>query len=146
MLGFDLPPLMLIKSLSLEALIVAIRLLTTRAESLSRELESAQRKCSRSCPKRAAERQSRRDLTPRILHESHSRSDFDVIHQAIRPSACSCCIIVTKRGNFQRVRFSWGCFSGENAGYWRHGVNCAMTIAVWSSDRCLKIVLTGKTL
>jgi predicted DNA-binding transcriptional regulator YafY len=43
MSGFDLPPLMLTNKES-EALIVAIRLLKTWGESLSRELESAQEK------------------------------------------------------------------------------------------------------
>lgn len=67
MSGFDLPPLMLTNKES-EALIVAIRLLTTWAGNPCRANWSRhRRKYSRSCPKRVAERQSRRGSTPRIL-------------------------------------------------------------------------------
>ena len=66
MSGFDLPPLMLTNKES-EALIVAIRLLTTGGSRCRANWSLHRRKCSRSCPKRAAERQSRRGSTPRIL-------------------------------------------------------------------------------
>lgn len=71
MSGFDLPPLMLTNKES-EALMVAIRLLKTWRESLSRELESAQKKCWRSCQKRAAVKLNRREFTRRILPFSHT--------------------------------------------------------------------------
>lgn len=72
MSGFDLPPLMLTNKES-EALMVAIRLLKTwGGESLSRELESAQKKCWRSCQKRAAVKLNRREFTRRILPFSHT--------------------------------------------------------------------------
>ncbi len=63
MAGFDLPPLMLTHRES-EALMVAIRLLKTRGgDSLSRELESAQKKCWLFYRKRAVVKRSRHGFT-----------------------------------------------------------------------------------
>ncbi|STQ13793.1 DeoR family transcriptional regulator [Enterobacter cloacae] len=143
MSGFDLPPLMLTNKES-EALIVAIRLLTTwGGESLSRELESAQEKVLAILPEESRRKaEQTRIYAPDFGMKSHSAVILMSYIRRSRPSACLCCIIVTKRGNFQRVRFSrWGCFSGENAGYWRHGVNCAMTIAVSVSTDASKLSL-----
>ena len=84
MSGFDLPPLMLTNKES-EALIVAIRLLTTwGGESLSRELESAQEKVLAILPEESRRKaEQTRIYAPDFGMKSHSRSDFDVIHQAI---------------------------------------------------------------
>jgi biotin operon repressor len=135
MSGFDLPPLMLTNKES-EALIVAIRLLKTwGGESLSRELESAQEKVLAILPEESRRKaEQTRIYAPDFCMQSHSRSDFDMIHQAISAQRCWRCITVMKPGSSQSVRFSrWGCSSGESAGCWRRGVNGAMTIAVSGS-------------
>ena len=84
MSGFDLPPLMLTNKES-EALIVAIRLLKTwGGESLSRELESAQEKVLAILPEESRRKaEQTRIYAPDFCMQSHSRSDFDMIHQAI---------------------------------------------------------------
>ena len=84
MSGFDLPPLMLTNRES-EALIVAIRLLKTwGGESLSRELESAQEKVLAILPEESRRKaEQTRIYAPDFCMQSHSRSDFDRIHQAI---------------------------------------------------------------
>ena len=84
MSGFDLPPLMLTNKES-EALIVAIRLLKTwGGESLSRELESAQEKVLAILPEESRRKaEQTRIYAPDFCMQSHSRSDFDRIHQAI---------------------------------------------------------------
>lgn len=71
MSGFDLPPLMLTNKES-EALMVAIRLLKTRAGNRCRASWSRPRKCWRSCQKRAAAKLNRREFTHRILPFSHT--------------------------------------------------------------------------
>ena len=66
MSGFDLPPLMLTNKES-EALIVAIRLLKTWGGNRCRASWSRlRRKCWQYCPRRVAERRSRRGFMPRI--------------------------------------------------------------------------------
>jgi len=84
MSGFDLPPLMLTNRES-EALMVAIRLLKTwGGESLSRELESAQEKVLAILPEESRRKaEQTRIYAPDIAMQHHSRSGFDVIHQAI---------------------------------------------------------------
>ena len=84
MSGFDLPPLMLTNKES-EALMVAIRLLKTwGGESLSRELESAQEKVLAILPEESRRKaEQTRIYAPDIALQPHSRSGFDVIHQAI---------------------------------------------------------------
>lgn len=65
--GYDLPPLMLTTKES-EALIAAIRLLKTwGGEALSQSLESAQKKCWRSCRRRVGARRSRLACLPLTL-------------------------------------------------------------------------------
>lgn len=65
--GYDLPPLMLTTKES-EALIAAIRLLKTwGGEALSQSLESAQRRCWRSCRRRVGARRSRPACLPLTL-------------------------------------------------------------------------------
>ncbi|WP_312776780.1 YafY family protein [Pseudescherichia sp.] len=84
MSGFDLPPLMPTNKES-EALMVAIRLLKTwGGESLSRELESAQEKVLAILPEESRRKaEQTRIYAPDIALQPHSRSGFDVIHQAI---------------------------------------------------------------
>ncbi|MBM3069658.1 YafY family transcriptional regulator [Enterobacter sp. RHBSTW-00994] len=84
MSGFDLPPLMLTNRES-EALIVAIRLLKTwGGESLSRELESAQEKVLAILPEESRRKaEQTRLFAPDMGTQLHSKSNFDVIHQAI---------------------------------------------------------------
>lgn len=135
MSGFDLPPLMLTNKES-EALIVAIRLLKTWAGNRCRASWSRLRKrCWRFCPRRAAERRSRRGSTPRIF--ACKATPAAILTGFIRqfpPSRCWRCITVMKQDSCLNVRFSrWGCSSGESAGCWRRGVNGAMTIAVSGS-------------
>lgn len=65
--GYDLPPLMLTTKES-EAMIAAIRLLKTwGGEALSQSLESAQKKCWRSCRRRVGARRSRLACLPLTL-------------------------------------------------------------------------------
>ncbi|QRG78171.1 YafY family protein [Citrobacter sp. R56] len=82
--GFDLPPLMLTHRES-EALMVAIRLLKTwGGDSLSRELESAQEKVLAILPEESRRRaEQTRIFAPDFGTQPHSRSAFDLIHQAV---------------------------------------------------------------
>lgn len=82
--GFDLPPLMLTHRES-EALMVAIRLLKTwGGDSLSRELESAQEKVLAILPEESRRRaEQTRIFAPDFGTQLHSRSAFDLIHQAV---------------------------------------------------------------
>ncbi|MDA8478746.1 YafY family transcriptional regulator [Citrobacter sp. Awk 4] len=82
--GFDLPPLMLTHRES-EALMVAIRLLKTwGGNSLSRELESAQEKVLAILPEESRRRaEQTRIFAPDFGTQPHSRSAFDLIHQAV---------------------------------------------------------------
>lgn len=82
--GFDLPPLMLTHRES-EALMVAIRLLKTwGGDSLSRELESAQEKVLAILPEESRRRaEQTRIFAPDFGTQPHSRTAFDLIHQAV---------------------------------------------------------------
>lgn len=82
--GFDLPPLMLTHRES-EALMVAIRLLKTwGGDSLSRELESAQEKVLAILPEESRRRaEQTRLFAPDFGTQPHSRTAFDLIHQAV---------------------------------------------------------------
>lgn len=84
MAGFDLPPLMLTHRES-EALMVAIRLLKTwGGDSLSRELESAQEKVLAILPEESRRRaEQTRLFAPDFGTQPHSRTAFDLIHQAV---------------------------------------------------------------
>lgn len=84
MAGFDLPPLMLTHRES-EALMVAIRLLKTwGGDSLSRELESAQEKVLAILPEESRRKaEQTRIYAPDLGTSPHSRSAFDLIHQAV---------------------------------------------------------------
>lgn len=84
MAGFDLPPLMLTHRES-EALMVAIRLLKTwGGDSLSRELESAQEKVLAILPEESRRRaEQTRIFAPDFGTQPHSRTAFDLIHQAV---------------------------------------------------------------
>lgn len=141
MSGFDLPPLMLTNKES-EALMVAIRLLKTwGGESLSRELESAQEKVLAILPEESRRKaEQTRIYAPDFCMQSHSRSDFDMIHQAISAQRVLAMHYRDEAGCSQNVRYSrWGCSSGGSAGCWRHGVNVARTTAVSGSTGVSKL-------
>lgn len=84
MAGFDLPPLMLTTQES-EALMVAIRMLKTwGGESLSRSLESAQEKVLAILPTESRRKaEQTRVFAPGFGARQHSKSDFDLMHQAV---------------------------------------------------------------
>lgn len=84
MAGFDLPPLMLTTQES-EALMVAIRLLKTwGGDSLARSLESAQEKVLAILPAESRRKaEQTRVYAPAFGAQLHSKSDFDVMHQAV---------------------------------------------------------------
>ena len=84
MAGFDLPPLMLTTQES-EALMVAIRLLTTwGGDSLAKSLESAQEKVLAILPAESRRKaEQTRVYAPSFGAQQHSKSDFDVMHQAV---------------------------------------------------------------
>jgi hypothetical protein len=65
--------------------------------------------------------------------QSHSRSDFDMIHQAISAQQVLALHYRMKPDRCPSATFCrWGCSSGESAGCWP-GVSCAMIIAVSGS-------------
>lgn len=82
--GYDLPPLMLTAHES-EALMVAISMLKTwGGDTLSQALESAQEKVLAILPEESRRKaEQTRIYAPDIALQPHSRSGFDVIHQAI---------------------------------------------------------------
>ncbi|WP_411904780.1 helix-turn-helix transcriptional regulator, partial [Salmonella enterica] len=84
MAGFDLPHLMLTHRES-EALMVAIRLLTTwGGDSLSRELESAQEKVLAILPEESRRNaEQTRIYAPGLGTPTHSRSAFCLLHHAV---------------------------------------------------------------
>ena len=145
-LGFDLPPLMLTNKES-EALIVAIRLLTTwGGESLSRELESAQEKVLAILPEESRRKaEQTRIYAPDFGMKSHSRSDFDVIHQAISAQRVLVLHYRDEAGQFstREVQPLGLFFWGER---WLLASWCELRddYRCFRLDRCLKIVLTER--
>ena len=146
MSGFDLPPLMLTNKES-EALIVAIRLLTTwGGESLSRELESAQEKVLAILPEESRRKaEQTRIYAPDFGMKSHSRSDFDVIHQAISAQRVLVLHYRDEAGQFstREVQPLGLFFWGER---WLLASWCELRddYRCFRLDRCLKIVLTER--
>lgn len=83
MSGFDLPPLMLTNKES-EALMVAIRLLKTRAGIAVARAGVGPEKVLAILPEESRRKaEQTRIYAPDIALQPHSRSGFDVIHQAI---------------------------------------------------------------
>lgn len=135
MSGFDLPPLMLTNKES-EALIVAIRLLKTwGGESLSRELESAQEKVLAILSEESRRKaEQTRIYAPDFCMQSHSRSDFDRIHQAISAQRVLALHYRDEAGQLSKREVQpLGLFFWGSAGCWRRGANGATTIAVSGS-------------
>ena len=146
MSGFDLPPLMLTNKES-EALMVAIRLLKTwGGDSLSRELESAQEKVLAILPEESRRKaEQTRIYAPDIALQPHSRSDFDVIHQAI---SAQCVLALHYRD--EAGHLTWLDIQPLGLFFWgEHWL-----LAAWCErrddyrcfrlDRCLNITLTPR--
>lgn len=144
--GFDLPPLMLTNRES-EALIVAIRLLKTwGGESLSKELESAQEKVLAILPEESRRKaEQTRIYAPDIALQPHSRSGFDVIHQAISSQQ-----VLALHYRDEAGQLSWRevlplglFFWGE---HWLLAAWCERRndYRCFRLDRCLTITLTGR--
>lgn len=144
--GFDLPPLMLTNRES-EALIVAIRLLKTwGGESLSKELESAQEKVLAILPEESRRKaEQTRIYAPDIALQPHSRSGFDVIHQAISSQQ-----VLALHYRDEAGQLSWREVQPLGLFFWgEHWL-----LAAWCErrndyrcfrlDRCLTISLTGR--
>jgi len=144
--GFDLPPLMLTNRES-EALIVAIRLLKTwGGESLSKELESAQEKVLAILPEESRRKaEHTRIYAPDIALQPHSRSGFDVIHQAISSQQ-----VLALHYRDEAGQLSWREVQPLGLFFWgEHWL-----LAAWCErrndyrcfrlDRCLTITLTGR--
>jgi len=144
--GFDLPPLMLTNRES-EALIVAIRLLKTwGGESLSKELESAQEKVLAILPEESRRKaEQTRIYAPDIALQPHSRSGFDVIHQAISSQQ-----VLELHYRDEAGPLSWREVQPLGLFFWgEHWL-----LAAWCErrndyrcfrlDRCLTITLTGR--
>lgn len=144
--GFDLPPLMLTNRES-EALIVAIRLLKTwGGESLSKELESAQEKVLAILPEESRRKaEQTRIYAPDIALQPHSRSGFDVIHQAISSQQ-----VLALHYRDEAGQLSWRELQPLGLFFWgEHWL-----LAAWCErrndyrcfrlDRCLTITLTGR--
>ncbi|KGA99509.1 YafY family transcriptional regulator [Enterobacteriaceae bacterium RIT814] len=144
--GFDLPPLMLTNRES-EALIVAIRLLKTwGGESLSKELESAQEKVLAILPEESRRKaEQTRIYAPDIALQPHSRSGFDVIHQAISSQQ-----VLALHYRDEAGQLSWREVQPLGLFFWgEHWL-----LAAWCErrndyrcfrlDRCLTITLTGR--
>lgn len=144
--GFDLPPLMLTNRES-EALIVAIRLLKTwGGESLSKELESAQEKVLAILPEESRRKaEQTRIYAPDIALQPHSRSGFDVIHQAISSQQ-----VLELHYRDEAGQLSWREVQPLGLFFWgEHWL-----LAAWCErrndyrcfrlDRCLTITLTGR--
>ncbi|EQA6226842.1 MULTISPECIES: helix-turn-helix transcriptional regulator [Enterobacter] len=146
MSGFDLPPLMLTNKES-EALMVAIRLLKTwGGDSLSRELESAQEKVLAILPEESRRKaEQTRIYAPDIALQPHSRSYFDVIHQAI---SAQCVLALHYRD--EAGHLTWRDIQPLGLFFWgEHWL-----LAAWCErrddyrcfrlDRCLNITLTQR--
>lgn len=146
MAGFDLPPLMLTNKES-EALMVAIRLLKTwGGDSLSRELESAQEKVLAILPEESRRKaEQTRIYAPDIALQPYSRSDFDVIHQAI---SAQCVLALHYRDEAGHLTgrdiqplglFFWG-------EHWLLAAWCERRddYRCFRLDRCLNIVMTER--
>ncbi len=144
--GFDLPPLMLTNRES-EALIVAIRLLKTwGGESLSKELESAQEKVLAILPEESRRKaEQTRIYAPDIALQPHSRSGFDVIHQAISSQQ-----VLALHYRDEAGQLSWREVQPLGLFFWgEHWL-----LAAWCErrndyrcfrlDRCLTVTLTGR--
>lgn len=144
--GFDLPPLMLTNRES-EALNVAIRLLKTwGGESLSKELESAQEKVLAILPEESRRKaELTRIYAPDIALQPHSRSGFDVIHQAISSQQ-----VLALHYRDEAGQLSWREVQPLGLFFWgEHWL-----LAAWCErrndyrcfrlDRCLTITLTGR--
>lgn len=144
--GFDLPPLMLTNRES-EALIVAIRLLKTwGGESLSKDLESAQEKVLAILPEESRRKaEQTRIYAPDIALQPHSRSGFDVIHQAISSQQ-----VLALHYRDEAGQLSWREVQPLGLFFWgEHWL-----LAAWCErrndyrcfrlDRCLTITLTGR--
>ncbi len=144
--GFDLPPLMLTNRES-EALIVAIRLLKTwGGKSLSKELESAQEKVLAILPEESRRKaEQTRIYAPDIALQPHSRSGFDVIHQAISSQQ-----VLALHYRDEAGQLSWREVQPLGLFFWgEHWL-----LAAWCErrndyrcfrlDRCLTITLTGR--
>lgn len=144
--GFDLPPLMLTNRES-EALIVAIRLLKTwGGESLSKELESAQEKVLAILPEESRRKaEQTRIYAPDIALQPHSKSGFDVIHQAISSQQ-----VLALHYRDEAGQLSWREVQPLGLFFWgEHWL-----LAAWCErrndyrcfrlDRCLTITLTGR--
>jgi predicted DNA-binding transcriptional regulator YafY len=144
--GFDLPPLMLTNRES-EALIVAIRLLKTwGGESLSKALESAQEKVLAILPEESRRKaEQTRIYAPDIALQPHSRSGFDVIHQAISAQR-----VLSLHYRDEAGQLSWRDVQPLGLFFWgEHWL-----LAAWCErrddyrcfrlDRCLNINLTDR--
>lgn len=146
MAGFDLPPLMLTHRES-EALMVAIRLLKTwGGDSLSRELESAQEKVLAILPEESRRKaEQTRIYAPDLGTSPHSRSAFDLIHQAVSAQQVLALHYRDEAGHLSsRDIQPLGLFSGESTGYWLPGVRDGKTIGVFASIAVYKLLrLTG---
>lgn len=146
MAGFDLPPLMLTHRES-EALMVAIRLLKTwGGDSLSRELESAQEKVLAILPEESRRKaEQTRIYAPDLGTSPHSRSAFDLIHQAVSAQQVLALHYRDEAGiSLHGIYNLWDCFSGESTGYWLPGVRDGKTIGVFASIAVYKLFrLTG---
>lgn len=142
MAGFDLPPLMLTHRES-EALMVAIRLLKTwGGDSLSRELESAQEKVLAILPEESRRKaEQTRIYAPDLGTSPHSRSAFDLIHQAVSAQQVLALHYRDEAGHLSsRDIQPLGCFSGESTGYWLPGVRDGKTIGVFASIAVYKLL------
>lgn len=146
MAGFDLPPLMLTHRES-EALMVAIRLLKTwGGDSLSRELESAQEKVLAILPEESRRKaEQTRIYAPDLGTSPHSRSAFDLIHQAVSAQQVLALHYRDEAGHLSsRDIQPLDCFSGESTGCWLPGVRDGKTIGVFASIAVYKLLrLTG---
>lgn len=130
-----------------EALIVAIRLLKTwGGESLSKELESAQEKVLAILPEESRRKaEQTRIYAPDIALQPHSRSGFDVIHQAISSQQ-----VLALHYRDEAGQLSWREVQPLGLFFWgEHWL-----LAAWCErrndyrcfrlDRCLTITLTGR--
>jgi predicted DNA-binding transcriptional regulator YafY len=113
---------------------VAIRLLKTwGGESLSRSWSRRRKKCWRSCRRRVGARRSRRGFAPDFAR-SHSRSDFDVIHQAVSAQQVLALHYRDEAGKLsQRDVQPLGLFFWGERWLLVRGASCAMIIAVSGS-------------
>jgi predicted DNA-binding transcriptional regulator YafY len=111
--GYDLPPLMLTTKES-EALIAAIRLLKTwGGEALSQSLESARRRCWRSCRRRVAPGGADAPVCPDLGAHRYAKT---FLTSFIRRSPASRCCLryqdesgqVTERDVLPLGLFFWG--------------------------------------